>query len=112
MTDSRPWIKFDVGYFSNPKILDMVYNHPKAVLLHINCMTYAYKHNTDGEAHLAFCRQMVGADQSDVDALLEAGLLHDQGRGRVLVHDYLKHQDSAEDADEPLQIGGEAPWLG
>ncbi len=98
MADKREYIKLDIGYLSNPKIAGLlVARRPFAVLLHVECMTYSRQHRTDGRVPTALAlRGVIGATKKDVTACIDAGLLVDLGDGTVQVHDYLEHQESAE----------------
>jgi hypothetical protein len=98
MTDRREYIKLDIGYLSNPKIASLLLaRRPNAVLLHIACMTYARQHRTDGvvPTELAL-RAVIGATKRDFFAAVSAGLLIPRDDTTVEVHDYLEHQESAE----------------
>ena len=47
--DSREFVKLDVGYLSNPKVVGLLVDRrPLAILLHIECIGYARQHRTDG----------------------------------------------------------------
>lgn len=115
MADRREFIKLDVGYLSNPKIVGLlVARRPFAVLLHVECMGYARQHRTDGLVPIAAARAaVIGSTPRDVAAAVSAGLLVDNDDGTVTVHDYLEHQESRADIEARTAAGrkaAEARW--
>lgn len=101
MADKRAFAKFDVGYLDNPKIAPLLDDgKPYAVLLHAASILYAAHHLTDGIVRVKTLLRKVDADESDVQALFEAGLWEDLGDGRAQVHDYLEHNRSADEAQK------------
>lgn len=100
MADKRTWFKVDCGYYDNPKVVPLVEDNPRAVVLHGVCIAYARRHLTDGVVPLRVALRQACAEQSDMDALIEAGLIETSGDPKiVVVHDYLEHQQSAAEAD-------------
>ena len=110
MSDPRFFAKIDVGYFDNPKVGSVLDDHPLGVVFHLRAILYCRQHLTDGVFPVKFVARMVGAswcgeqclehcrEQCDVCAVADAGLIQwSGGQAKATVHDFLKHQDSAED---------------
>ena len=95
MSDKRAYFKLDVGYLSNPKIAALLDDHPRAILLHLECIAYATQHLTDGLVPMRLAMRLACAEQCDVDLLVQYGLLERVDTVQVSVHDYLEHQRSA-----------------
>jgi len=117
MADKREFIKLDIGYLSNPKIAGLLLaRRPLAVLLHVECMTYARQHRTDGVVPAALAlRAVIGATKRDLDAAVAAGLLVDLGDGTVDVHDYAEHQETREQIEsrsDAARGAANARWKG
>ncbi len=114
MADKRAYFKLDVGYMTNPKVLDVLDESPAAILLHIASIGYAAQHLTDGEIPVKALLRMTGASQSDVALLYAAGLWDDGPEPtKALVHDYLLHQRSAAEvkgASEKAKRAASARW--
>lgn len=111
--DKRAYYVMDVGYFDNPKIADLVEDHPRAVILHQACISYAAQHLTDGKVPMRLALLRACAEPHDIDLLVANGLLTVIDDRNVEVHDYLKHQRSAEkvkDASDKGLKGAEARW--
>jgi hypothetical protein len=106
--DPRAYYQMDVGYLDNPKVESLVETHPRAVLLHQACIAYAAQHLTDGLVPLRPAMRRACAEAEDVQALVDNGLLVDNGDGKVIVHDYLKHNRSAEEAKRASDKGRRA----
>jgi len=108
VTDKRAYFKLDVGYLSNPKISALLDEHPRAILLHLECIAYATQHLTDGVVPMRLAMRLACSMQCDLDLLLQCGLLVDIGGGNVEVHDYLEHQRSAADVKTASDKGKRA----
>lgn len=121
MADPRYYVKLDVGYFDNPKTSELLEERPRALILHLRAIAYCRQHLTDGDfpirqvARLA-CGSHCGSQcdgQCDFCAGVQCGLFVrvDDRTGRV--HDYLEHQDSAEDISRrrtAAKRGAAARW--
>lgn len=129
MADRRYYAKLDVGYLGNPKIAPLLEAHPRAVLLHEWAILYSRQHGTDGvvpiriglrelwiEACSGQCIEQCGGQCSpecDLGLLLQNHLFEPIDAARVLVHDYLEHQDSSESIKKASDKGkraAEARW--
>lgn len=99
VTDRREYIRLDVGYFDNPKVAEVLDESPLAVALHIASMAHARQHRTDGVVSRKQLLRKVGAAETDAKLLLDLGLWHDLGDGKVEVHDYAKHQETREEIE-------------
>lgn len=109
MADKRAYFKMDVGYLTNPKIAGLLAESPTAVILHIESIAYAAQHLTDGIVPKALVMRMVGAEESDAQLLIDAGVwIPTMAAGRIEVHDYLEHQRSATDAKALSDAGRKA----
>lgn len=96
MSDTRPWFKLDVGYLSNPKIAPLLDENPRAVLFHLECIAYAKQHRTNGIVPMRVAMRIACAEQCDVDAARNAGLIQSHDATHVRVHDFVDHQGEAE----------------
>lgn len=111
--DVRAYFKMDVGYLSNPKVADVLEEHPRAVILHMECIAYSAQHLTNGVVPVRLAMRFACATQSDLDACTNAGLLRMVNGTHVEVHDYLKHQRSAESVkgqSEQAKRAAQARW--
>lgn len=127
--DPRAFINVVTGYFDSPKIDALMDSFPTAVFMHIRSMMYAGEHLTDGHVPAGKIKRQLGADDDDVQSLLDIGLWHETGhtcnerpqpsKGMVYVHDYLAHNRSKAEAQkesskkaEAGRKGAEARWAG
>lgn len=106
MADKRAYFKLDVGYLTNPKVAAVGLQSPSAVLLHIGSIGYAAQHLTDGEVPVPLLLRLTGATSDDADLLYASGLW-EVGRqdGLAVVHDYLRHQRSADEVKNASDAG-------
>jgi hypothetical protein len=103
----------DVGYLSNPKIAALLDEHPRAILLHLECIAYAAQHLTDGIVPMRLAMRLACSEQCDLDLLLQSGLLIQRDSVNVEVRDYLEHQRSATEVKAAADKGrraAEARW--
>lgn len=115
MADKRAYFKVDVGYFTNPKTAALSIERPSAVILHLASVAYGAQHLTDGVVPELLLLRLTGATTDDANALIVADVWHRGGhtcprcdqpdRGMVVVHDFLEHQRSAEDAKRLSEAG-------
>lgn len=108
MTDKRAYFKLDVGYLSNPKISALLDEHPRAILLHLECIAYASQHLTDGLVPMRLAMRLACSEQCDLDLLVQCGLLTVVDSTNVAVHDYLEHQRSASEVKAAADKGKRA----
>lgn len=125
MADPRYYFKVDVGYFDNPKTEVLLEEQPRALIFHLRAIAYCRQHLTDGVFPIRLVVRMACASycgsqcepqcgtQCDVCAAVQFGLILMRDDRTAEVHDYLKHQDSAE-AIEARKMAGkrgaEARW--
>lgn len=116
MADLRLFAKLDLGYFENPKTGGLLESDPRVLILHLRAILYCRQHLTDGTfpirqvVRLA-CASYCGSHcegQCDVCKATQCGLFADLGRTTARVHDYLEHQDSAEQASRRKRAGQKA----
>jgi hypothetical protein len=105
VADKRAYYKTDVGYFTNPKIAALLAESPLAVILHLGSIAYSAQHLTDGIVPALLVQRLIGAEASDAELLLNAGLWIERGQGNVEIKDYLEHQRSAADAKKLSDAG-------
>ena len=121
MSDLRNFAKIDLGYFDNPKVSEFVDERPRVPMLHLRAILYCRQHLTDGSFPLRAvvrlaCANYCGGQcdgHCDVCAAIGAGLIHRLDDRMAMVHDYLEHQDSAEQAARRKaagQKGAAARW--
>ena len=128
MADTRFFAKVDVGYFSNPKVCDLMDDQPRAVVLHLAAILYCRQHLTDGSFPIrqvvrTACASYCGGQceshcdsreshseshrdsRCDFCALTDAGLFEPVDNRTANVHDYLKHQEGSEDIQRRKNAG-------
>jgi len=90
MAGSR-WVRFDVGYFSNPKVMAV---DREAMLLHLASIAWCGDQLTDGRIQTSALPMLValgrvkGKPQRAVDQLLDVGLYVPNGSGGWHLHDF------------------------
>ena len=104
--DKRLWAKLDLGYFSNPKVSDVLDASSNAVLMHVASILHCAQHLTDGHVAPRAMQRAVGGTDEDTQLLVQNGLWHEPGHNcedcpqpdsnRVYVHDYLQHNTSSD----------------
>jgi hypothetical protein len=123
VADARQFAKLDLGYFDNPKITDFVDEHPHVPLLHLRAILYSRQHLTDGKFPVRLVARMVSASycgsqcdaECDYCRAVGADLIERVDVRTGLVHDYLQHQQSAEDIarlSSAGKKGAAARWSG
>jgi len=110
MADKRAYFKVDVGYFDNPKLADLVDDNPRAVLLHLRAIAYCAQHLTDGVFPMRLVMRLACGSHSDLQWLVDRGLVMRLDDANGLVHDYLEHQRSAESVKR-AKVAGQAGAL-
>ena len=91
--DTRPWIRLDRGFPENPKVVPL---SDAAFRLHVTLICWCARNKTNGVVTYGVMKAL--APKARVKELLDAGLLDDNGEAYE-VHDYLMHQESAEQED-------------
>ena len=87
------WVKLDVEYFGNPKVVRLSSN---AKLLHLASICWAGAMLSDGQIPVEVVSQLchaVKARQRHVDELVQHRLWYEVD-GDYLIHDYTSMQDS------------------
>jgi len=107
VSDRRRWFKVDVGYLDNPKISELVEDHPRAIILHLTCIAYAKQHGTDGRVPMRLAMRRACAEHSDASVCIDAGILSMDGDSHLLVHDYVRHQGSAHEDEEAAKTASQ-----
>lgn len=110
MSDRRLWVKVDRGYLDNPKMIDVLDASSTAPLMHLASILYSAQHLTDGHIAPGVARRKVGGTKDDERLLIDSGLWHEPGHdcgrcpqptaGKVYIHDYLEHNQTAEKVEE------------
>lgn len=105
-SDSREFVRIAVDLPTNPKLAAL--DNPAAGWAYVTALCYSAQHFTDGHFPVVTVVRMAGVPMSTVDDLVSAGLWHlpshdcgvcEQPRhGHAIVHDYLEHQRSADEA--------------
>jgi hypothetical protein len=125
MADKRAFAKLDVGYFENPKVMDVFDASSIAICMHIASVLYCAQHVTDGVIALRAMQRKSGGTSEDSQLLIDAGLWHLPGHdcgscpevpaGKVYVHDYLEHNRTSDDVkgrSDAARKGARARWSG
>jgi len=89
-TDGRPWIRLDQGFPDNPKVMGL---SDAAFRLHVTLLCWSARNKTNGVIKYSVMKAM--ASRARICELVAAGLVEDNGEAYE-IHDYLLHQDSAE----------------
>lgn len=113
MADARQFAKLDLGYFDNPKVADFVDEHPRVPMLHLRAILYCRQHLTNGKFPVRLVARLIGAtwcgsqceSQCDVCRAADADLIARIDGRNYMVHDYLEHQESAEDVQKRSDAG-------
>lgn len=92
------WVKVDVNVTEHPKCVAL---SPDAWTLWLHGLTYAGRNLSDGHIPTVMLSRLSGVPrpQKAADELVDAGLWDEIDEG-WLIHDYLDHQRSAEEAAE------------
>jgi hypothetical protein len=104
------WVALDVDYFRNPKVRQA---GAQGRALHLASICYSGAWRTDGAITPSALRQVLidaEAPRRAVTLVVETGLWVPNGSG-WMVHDYLEHQESREEAlaaIEKARAGGRA----
>ena len=119
--DRREYVRLTVNLPSNPKLLAI--DDPAAGWLYVTGICHAGEHFTDGVLLPQVVARLAGVPVKVVRALVEAGLWHEPGHGcvrcrqpgagQVVIHDYLEHQrsrDEAEKAKRAARSAADARW--
>lgn len=106
MADKRAFAVLDVGYFENPKMIEVMDASSNAVSMHVASILYCSQHLTDGFISTKAIQRKVGGSSDDVAILIDSDLWHAHGHdcescpevpeGKAYVHDYLEHNRSSE----------------
>src|SRR5699024_1385921 len=122
-SDKRLWAKVDLGYFTNPKMSEVLDASSTAPLMHLASILHCAQHLTDGHASPRAIQRMSGGTDNDADLLIQNGLWHAPGHdcaecpqpedGKVYVHNYLRHNrssDDAKDKSEQASLAAQERW--
>lgn len=104
-TDYREFVKIAVDLPDNPKL--GLIDDPAAGWAYVVAICYCRQHLTDGSFPLVPLLRRAGVKRSVADRLIDVQLWHDTGHacdrcpqpipGMAVVHDYLLHQQSADE---------------
>lgn len=104
--DERPWIKLALDYFDNPKIDAL---SDTGQLLHIQLIMRAARMQSDGAVS---ARAGKARGDAAFKELVTGGLLVKVDATTYRIHDYLKHQTTAEKIAERTKKKSSAGSLG
>lgn len=107
--DPRPYVRVSVDLPMNPKLASLDEPAPAGWAYVVSCC-YSGQSLTDGHFPVKAVLRMAGVDESVAQTLVEQGLWHlpdhtcercEQPKpGHAIVHDYLRHQRSGDEARE------------
>ncbi len=105
------WVRLDVDYFRNPKIVGL---SPPATLLHLASICWSGSQLTDGQIHAAAMRSLMAnakARPRHLDELLAHRLLYEID-GDYVIHDYTAMQESRAEVERKRRLKAErmARW--
>lgn len=123
--DPRPYVRLSVDLPLNPKLAAI--DDPASGWAYVVSLCYCGNSLTDGMFPLAAVLRIAGCDMANAIALAEQGLWHMQDHecsrcpqpkaGQAYIHDYLRHQRSADEARDIKEKrrsagrkGAEARW--
>jgi hypothetical protein len=122
--DGREFVRVSVTLPDDPKLLDTT-DVPRCLALYVVGLTYARRHKTDGVLRPDTVVHDARVPKRLTAELVRVGLWHEPGHpcdrcdqppaGRVIVHDYLEHNQSGEEIDAAREAGrkaAEARWSG
>lgn len=123
--DWREFVRIAVDLPENPKLAAL--NDPAAGWLYVTSLCYCGRNHTDGAFPIAVVTRIAGVTKTRAEKLMKAGLWHKRGHscdrcpqpidGHAVVHDYLRHNRSAEQVERLREArsqagarGAEARW--
>lgn len=114
--DPRQYVRVSVDLPLNPKLAAI--DDPAAAWAYVVSLCYCGNSLTDGFFPIAAVVRLAGVDMANAMALVEQGLWHKTGHGcrrcpqpktgQGVVHDYLRHQRSADEARDLTEKRREA----
>lgn len=114
--DPRQYVRVSVDLPLNPKLAAI--DDPAAAWAYVVSLCYCGSSLTDGFFPVAAVVRLAGVDMANAMALVEEGLWHKPGhgcrrcpqpkKGQAVVHDYLRHQRSADEARDLTEKRREA----
>lgn len=107
-----PWIRLDTNIFENPKLLQLKDDeHHKAIVTHLEAMTYIGRNSLDGYIPKAALR-VIDSSVAEADRLVTVGLWHPEPGGWG-INGWDEYQPSGMDDQkrrERAQKGAAARW--
>ena len=115
-SDKRPYVTVAIDWFENPKfaLLSEILGGKMPLLreardLYLGSIVYCARNLTDGIFSVAMAqREALSVSRKCVQALYEAGLWIDRGKGMAEVHDYGKHQATRAEREKLSAAGRKA----
>ena len=93
--DTRPWVRLDQGFPDNQKVIGL---SDAAFRLFIKSLCWSARNGTDGAIKKPVALAL-GAKPRTLAELVNAGLFDAIGHDYA-IHDYLEHQESAEQVEK------------
>ncbi len=96
------WVKLDDRFSGHPKVRKAWKRSRASIGLYVMAVTYCAQHETDGIVELDWADDMLPQPKerdAAIDALVTAGLMHRLDDERLMIHDYLEHNESREQAE-------------
>lgn len=122
--DGREFVRVSVTLPDDPKLLDTS-DVPRCLALYVVGLLYAREHRTDGVLRPETVVHDARVPKRLAGELVRVGLWHEPGHdcdrceqppaGRVIVHDYLEHNQSRDEIEAARALGkaaAEARWAG
>lgn len=107
MKDRREYVRITIDLPDNPKLVDA---STAAKWLYVTALCYAGQHLTDGHVNTSACVSRAQVRQKSSAELIARGLIHEAGHdckecdqprpGSFIIHDYLQHQRSRQEAED------------
>ncbi|MDF7665703.1 hypothetical protein [Bifidobacterium sp. ESL0745] len=95
--------KLSNGFWRSTKVRKLRRERPTALGLYALAISFCSDRLNDGHITDDELYYQLGADDDDIDALLDVRMLEDDGESGYYIHDYLDHQTSREKALEKAE---------
>lgn len=99
LTDER-FAKLNVKFWQNQKAHELSKQNPHALNIWTFALTYCSDNYTDGIFTDFIVKQFLGAEEKDIEALLEANFIELVDTGKYKIHDFEQYQVSVNDAQD------------
>lgn len=103
MVKKEGFAKLSNGFWRSTKVRKLRRERPTALGLYALAISFCSDRLNDGHITDDELYYQLGADDDDLDALVDVGMLEDDNESGYYIHDYLTHQTSREKALEKAE---------